>query len=120
MKLEEYDSVRTIHMSANADADAPKTLLGYSISRWEDNTLVVDTSRISGPYLNNLGVPLGGDARLVERFTLSADRRQLDYELTVTDPEMLRGLARLKRSWLWRQGEQVLPFNCSERPSAEE
>jgi hypothetical protein len=106
-------------MSANGGEDAPKTLLGYSTGRWEDNTLVVDTSRISSPYLNNRGVPLGGDARLVERFTLSVDRNRLDYELTVTDPEMLIGLARLKRSWVWRPDEQVLPFNCTEQSGAD-
>jgi hypothetical protein len=119
LRLEEYDTVRTIHMSANGGEDAPKTLLGYSTGRWEGNTLVVDTSRISSPYLNNRGVPLGSEARLVERFTLSADRNRLDYELTVTDPEMLIGLARLKRSWVWRPHEQVLPFNCTEQPAAD-
>jgi hypothetical protein len=119
LRLEEYDTVRTIHMSANGGEDAPKTLLGYSTGRWDGNTLVVDTSRISSPYLNNRGVPLGSEARLVERFTLSADRSRLDYELTVTDPEMLIGLARLKRSWVWRPHEQVLPFNCTEEPAAD-
>jgi hypothetical protein len=120
LRLEEYDTVRRINMTADADEDAPKTLLGYSTGRWEGNTLVVDTGRIAGPYLNNRGVPLGGDVRLVERFTLSADHRRLDYELTATDPEMLLAPARLRRSWVWRPGEQVLPFNCTDQPVVRE
>lgn len=119
LRFEEYDAVRTIHMTADAD-DPPKTLLGYSTGRWEGDALVVDTSRITGPYLNNRGVPLGADVRLVERFTLSADHRRLDYELTAIDPEMLLAPGRLRRSWVWRPGEQVLPFNCTEEPVVEE
>jgi hypothetical protein len=116
VRTEEYDSVRTIHMSgAGRPEEQPKTLLGYSTGRWEGKTLVVETSRVSAPHLNSRGAPLGPSARFVERFTPTADGSRLDYALTITDPDSLTAPAELKRWWVWRPGEQVLPFNCGER-----
>jgi hypothetical protein len=115
MRMEEYDTVRTIHMVPPDDLDAqPRTLLGYSIGRWDGKTLVVETSRLDSPYLNASGVPLGGNARMVERFTPTADGSRLDYSLVVTDPDSLLKPAELRRIWVYRPGEQVLPFNCKE------
>ncbi len=109
-------SVRTIHMSQRGNPEAqPKTLLGYSTGRWEGKTLVVETSRVSATYLNARGVPLGPSARFVERFTLAGDGGRLDYAFTIIDPDSLTAPAELKRWWVWRPGEQVLPFNCGER-----
>ncbi len=116
LRTEEYDSVRTINMNPAAGADdQPKTLLGYSIGRWEGETLVVETSRVSARYLTARGVPLGPSARFVERFTPTPDGSRLDYTVTITDPDSLTAPVELKRWWVSRPGEQVLPFNCGER-----
>src|SRR5690606_14320027 len=40
MRLEEYDTVRTIHMNPNAQPPAEHTLLGFSRGRFQGNTLV--------------------------------------------------------------------------------
>ena len=42
MRLEEYDSVRTIHMNPKVVAPAAHTLFGFSRGRWEGTTLVVE------------------------------------------------------------------------------
>ena len=118
LRIEEYDTVRTIHIRANVAADEqPRTLLGYSSGRWDGNTLVVETTRLSEPYHTNTGVPMGDSSKLVERFTPSADGSRLDYTLSITDPDSLTRPVEGKRSWVWRPGEQVMPFNCVE-PSA--
>ena len=45
LRSELYDLTRTIHMDeAAVPADEPATPLGYSVGRWEGNTLVVSTS----------------------------------------------------------------------------
>ena len=113
VKLEEYDTVRTIHMGQSEEAAAP-SLLGYSRGRWEGKTLVVETSDLSAEYLDHDGDPLSPSARLLERFTVSPDGSRLNYVLTVTDPETFTEPVVLKRSWIWKPGEQVLPFNCAE------
>lgn len=115
LRMEEYDTVRTIHMITAADADKqPRTPLGYSVGRWDGKTLIVETSRVNAPYLNASGVPLSPGARFLERFTPSGDGSRLDYMLTVTDPYSLAAPAQFTRSWVARPGEQVLPFKCTE------
>lgn len=81
------DTVRTIHMAdaGNRD-DQPATHLGHSVGRWEDRTLVVETTRINYPYFDIRGTPQGPSVKTVERFTLSEDQSRLDYHLTVIDP----------------------------------
>jgi hypothetical protein len=116
LRTEEYELVRTIHMTRSARAETqPRTPLGYSIGRWEGKTLVVETSRVNYPYLNNKGVPLSANARFVERFTPAPDGSKLDYALTITDPGSLLAPAEFRRIWVWRPGEKVLPYRCVEQ-----
>jgi len=109
LRVELYDSLRVIHMNGGESQSA--ALLGYSVGRWEDKTLVVETTKISWRLLTD-GVPQSPAARLVERFTPSADGSRLDYTLTATDPEMLAAPVALKNTWVWRQSEHLLPYNC--------
>jgi hypothetical protein len=115
LKMEEYDTVRTIRLRASSGAEAPRTPLGYSIGHWEGGTLVVETTRLSEPYLNNTGVPMGPSAKLIERFSPSTDGSRLDYTLSVTDPDSLTVPIEGKRAWVWRPAERVMPFNCTEK-----
>ena len=82
-----FDTRRTIHMTDEADPESqPATHLGYSVGRWEGNTLIVQTSRINYPWVDNEArTPQSADVETRERFTLSADQSRLDYELVITD-----------------------------------
>lgn len=112
LRIEELDTVRTIHMNSRENPSAqPKTPFGYSVGRWEGETLVVETGSVDTQYLRP-GVPLGPDASFVERFTLSGDGNRLHYTILVTDPYSLTHPVELKRSWV-AVDEQVLPFNCT-------
>jgi hypothetical protein len=114
LRAEEYDTVRTLHINGPPpSASQPKTPLGYSTARWEGKTLVVTTTHLSGRFFNQSGVPLGKSAQFVERFTPSADGSRLNYSLVATDPEVFAQPVELKRSWVFRSGEKVMPFNCS-------
>ena len=111
-RSEEFDAVRTIHMSSRENPAAqPKTRLGYSVGRWEGDTLVVETGSVEAEYLVP-GVPLGPSASFVERFTPSADGSRLHYTIVITDPYSLTQPVEQKRSWI-AIGEQVMPFNCT-------
>lgn len=115
LRLEEYDTVRTIHMSEKVSrASLPKHRLGRSIGKWDGNTLVVKTDGITWQHLDASGTPLSPDATLVERFTPSADGARLHYRLTIADPQFLTAPVELKRSWVARPNESVKPYNCSE------
>ncbi len=111
LRVEEYDTIRNIHMRGGSAAAPPLTPLGYSTGHWDGKTLVVDTSRISWPF-GSYGVPQSPAVRLIERFTPSADGSRLDYAIEVTDPEMLTRPVEQKSAWVWRPGEKLMPFNC--------
>jgi hypothetical protein len=86
LQTEYFGTVRTIHVgeAATAETRAPSHL-GYSVGHWEDNTFVVETSRINYPYFNSAGAPMSEDVRVTERFALSDDQTQLAYRLTIVD-----------------------------------
>ncbi len=111
--IEEYDTVRTIHMGETAPPGShPSALLGYSVGRWDGNALVVETDQIDFPYFSSAGIPLSRSARTLERFTVSDDGRRLSYTLTVTDPETFTEPVRATRAWLAKDGEHLLPYDC--------
>ena len=113
LRLEEYDTARTINMAPNAAFDTlPPTLLGRSKGRWEGDTLVVTTNRIAWRYIDPTGVPQSSSSTMVGRFTPTSDGTRLNYTLTITDPQTFTQPVELKRSWVWRPGETVKPYNC--------
>ena len=115
LRLEEYDTVRTIDMKGPPRAAARKSLLGTSYGTWEGDTLVVTTTGISWTYFDPSGVPLGPSASIVERFTPSADGTRLVLKMTVTDPDTFTQPVDLQRTWVWRKGETVKPYACVDR-----
>jgi hypothetical protein len=114
VELEEWDGSRTIYMKPDDDSSAvPATHTGYSTGHWEGDTLVVRTTRVSAPYVDDLGTPFSEDGEIIERMTLSPDRTAMEYEATVTDPRIFAEPAILRGSFVWVPGEQIKPFNCS-------
>src|SRR5216117_771022 len=82
MRLEEYDTVRTIHMNPKAVPPSAPTLHGFSRGRWDGTSLVVETDHIAAGYFDHEGTPQSDQIRIVERFTPSRDQSRLDYTLT--------------------------------------
>jgi hypothetical protein len=65
------------------------TFEGYSIGRWEGDTLVVETVSIKGGIpIDRTGLVLSDEARVVERIR-KTDARTLVNEITITDPVAL-------------------------------
>ena len=112
LRLEEYDTVRVIHMG-EAEAAPPRSLLGYSHGRWEDTTLAVSTTAIDWDYFDKEGIPQGDNMTVSERFTPSDDGSRMEYTMTVTDPEVFTEPVTLERHWVWRPGEEVKPYDCT-------
>ena len=90
VNLEEFESTRTIHMNPETREDHPaRSPMGYSVGRWEGKSLVIETTHIDYPYLNQRGAPQSAEVRFLERYTLGDDERSLDWEAIVIDPVML-------------------------------
>jgi len=115
LRLEEWDAVRTIHMDGvAADPDEPATRMGYSTGRWEGETLIVTTSAIDYPFMDEHGTPQTEAVEVLERFTLSENERSLDWKATVTDPgTMIEPVVAFTTRWEWVPGEALQPYDCA-------
>ena len=108
--LEEFDNKRLIHMSATTPAS--KSHLGHSVGRWEEGSLLIDTTNINYPYFNRVGVSQSDNVTTFERFTLSEDEARLDYELTITDPSTLTEPVTWSTYYEVRPSEEVKSYEC--------
>jgi Family of unknown function (DUF6152) len=115
LRLEEYDTVRTVHMAKDAVAPPEHTLYGFSRGHFEGATLVVETDHIAAGYFDHEGTPQSDQITVVERFTPNADYTRLDYTLTTTDPVNFEHPFDLHRYFVWRPGDYVHPYECLDR-----
>jgi len=115
MRIEEYDSLRVIHMNPKEPAPAKPSQFGFSRGRFEGRTLVVETDHIQKQTFDPDGVPQSEGMKLVERFTPNADNSRLDYRITVTDPVYFTRSFDLTRYFVWKPEMTVARYNCLER-----
>lgn len=113
LRIEEWDTVRTIHMTDAAPPDAAPAPLGYSVGQWEGGALVVETTKISWPYYDDVGTPQTERMKIEERFTLSDDGARLDYVQTAFDPLSFTEPAVVTGYFWLEAGAEIKPFNCT-------
>ncbi len=112
MISELYDLVRIIHMDrVEPPAGEPASPLGYSVGRWEGQTLVVTTNLINWHFFDNIGTPQTEAVEIVERFTVSKDQASLAYQFTLTDPAIFSEPAVYERTW-FALGERIEVYDC--------
>ena len=104
--------------------DGERTLQGHTIGHWEGETLVMDTALFSEHILGtNARVPSGRRKHIVERLSLSEDRRALTYEFRLEDPDYLLEAVTGKGVWDYRPDLEPSGLPCSlefaRRPLAE-
>lgn len=110
---EEFDIVRRIHMNAEVPDDIEPSPLGYSVGRWDGETLVVQTTHINSPYFNRVGVRQSAEVTVDETFAVSEDGNRLDWTIAVTDPSTLTEPWRWGAHWNWAPGEEVGSYDCT-------
>jgi hypothetical protein len=106
---------RTIRFGTKDKSPAP-AWLGWSVARWEGDTLVVDvTDQIEDTWFDRAGNFHSDALHIVERYSL-ADRNTIQYEATIEDPKVF------SRPWkislpLYRHQEknaQLMEYKCVE------
>lgn len=112
---EYWNAVRTIYLDGRSlPDDLESSRLGYSIGRFDGNTLVVTTDGLTPSQIS-----LGGNkfylsegARFIERYTLSEDGERMDILWNVFDPVNMRGPYRGRMSWLQAPGWELDKWSC--------
>lgn len=100
---------RIVHMAEAAHpADIGLSLQGHSIGRWDGDTLVIDTIGFAPNRSGvSVGISSGPRKHLVERLSLTDDRRHLRYDITTEDPDYLT--APVSFSGLWDHRPDLEP-----------
>ena len=109
----EWDARRTVYMDGRKrPANSPPSRLGFSVGRWEGETLVVETS---GVAKNQTGwrSEHSDQLRVVERFARSAKGDTLLLTATIADPWGLKEPVVIKKIWAWAPKSEIAPYkNC--------
>jgi len=113
--------VRRVRLGAEHPASLQQSYVGDSVGRWEDNTLVIDTTGFNGyAELDARGQPTSAKLHTVERLTLSPDNSSIDIEVTITDPEYYDAPFTIKRSWKKSDARHPFEYDCMENPRQED
>jgi hypothetical protein len=94
--------VRRIVLTDRHSEHVKPTWFGESIGRYENgDTLVIDTIGLQtkNSYIDNFRTPHSEKLRVVERFTVSPDRKTLTAIVTVTDPEAFNEPLTMMQRW---------------------
>lgn len=110
----DYDGgERTIHMNLENHDGATFSNQGHSIGKWENDTLVINTTHFSDSiYGNGIGIPSGSQKQLIERLSLSEDGSALAYRFEVTDPEYLASPMTYETQWVYRPDLEFVIEGC--------
>lgn len=119
-----YESPNSPHRTVFTDGrDLPKdpnpTFLGYSIGRWEGETLVVTTAGFNDlGWLDSAGHPQTESLRITERFR-RRDFGHMDFEITIDDPKVFTRPFTVKTERLLAADTDLLEDVCeNERDAA--
>jgi len=118
--FEGYGMYRKIYM---ADHNPPEpilpTAMGHSVARWEDDSLVVETTELREyPYMNRL--PTSSDARVQERWSIEERdedgvlNQYLVAEAVLTDPKVYKEPVTIRAEINRRPDLYILEYNCSQ------
>ncbi len=94
--------------------DPSPSFLGYSVGKWEGDTLVVDTIGFNDKtWLDAMGHPRSEAMHLTERFH-RRDFGHMDLAITVDDPKMYTKPFTVKVTHLLQADTDILEYVCAE------
>ena len=113
------NSLRIVYLDGRSHTDPDiivRTFNGESIGHWEGDTLVVDTIgfRSDHHWMDQGGasIPAGEQLHIVERIRLINDKKQLEIEYTMTDPEYWEGEWKSTKRFNRVNDEDIQEVSC--------
>jgi len=113
--LYEYMNVfRVIPLNAKHPDDLLPSYMGNSVAHWEGDTLVVDVIGFNDKtWLAGAGTFHSDALHVTERYT-RVDKDQINYEVTMDDPNVLTKPWTLRSTIMLREGTRLQEFVCAE------
>lgn len=114
-RYEYWNAVRIVYLDGREPpADFEPSRLGFSVGRFDGDTLVVETTHLKPSLLGGRDLPieLSPDARVVERYTLTDDGERLDLVLSIIDPHNFREPYVDQQSTLRSPGWELEEYVC--------
>ncbi|HET9386347.1 MAG TPA: hypothetical protein VFO67_14460 [Gemmatimonadales bacterium] len=114
LRYGEWEARRTVYLDGRtAPADLAPSRLGFSVGRWDGDTLVVETSRVAAG-ITWWDAQHSDQFRVVEHFTRSEDGSTLNLTATIEDPWSLREPVVAKKVWRWAPDQKITPYDACE------
>ena len=116
IRYETMDVVRTFAIGGEPPAaNRPHTPNGYSIGRWEQDALIVETTHLSAGETSRDGIPKSALMTLRERFEIEQhdDGPHLLVTLEITDPENFSETFTSVNDFALEPEWELLPFDCN-------
>ena len=115
IEYEEWEVLRTVHLNGSVPENHEPSSLGYSIGRYEDDALIVNsTGATRGLARVSEFFWISEEMSSVERYSLT-ERGQLRLELDITDPVMLAEPYHYEKTWNPFENYDLLDFDCTLR-----
>jgi hypothetical protein len=98
----------------NLPVDPNPAWLGYSVGRWDAETLVVDSTGFTDKiWIDTVGHPVSESLRIQERFH-RRDFGHMDLQITITDPKMYIKPITFTVTQLLIPDSDILEYFCAE------
>ena len=104
--------MRTIHMTAAGLPANPNRTCWAILWGTGGRYAVVDTTHINYQHFDKTGIPQTEAVRNLERFTVNDEGSRLEYSVTITDPAIFTEPVVMTKTWAYRPGETVNPYDC--------
>ncbi len=104
-----------VFMNEEHPAELDPTYMGHSVGRWDGDTLVIDTvALVKDTLINEAGDPHSEKLHVIQRWTKSADGRQIENLITVDDPGAYSKPWTYRLVYHWRPEVRFIEYICEE------
>jgi hypothetical protein len=111
-------TVREIYLDGRTPPPDPEPWYnGYSVGRWEGDTLVVETTGLVDGWLDVRGSPITNSGKITERFH-RVRYGYLELEETIDDPRVYTRPFTAKLYWRLSPDTQLIEFVCLDKDAA--
>jgi hypothetical protein len=111
---------RRAYLDEKLPTDADPHYLGYSVARWEADTLVIESAGFEeGTLLDSAGLPHSEGLHLTERYQLSKDGNHLHATFLIEDPDTFTHPWMAQADYVRRKGYELPEEVCAAQTAAE-